>query len=378
MFAETSRRGEQQPPPGTNGKKHVQGPSLIAPGGARERTVGEVAPQRIAICVPARNEAAALPALFAALDRLAVPEGIYLSLCLFLDGCTDNSARLARGLRAAASHRVMVVAGRAACRPNAGRARHRAMLLGFAALGGEDGLLLTTDADSSPAPDWLVAMHTALGDSDVVAGRIARAGSAPAPLQDRLEGYYDALFALRRRLDPVAWEAEATHHHSGGANMGFRAGAYRRLGGFAPVANGEDALILDDAARAGLRVRRDAAALVHTSDRRWGRASGGLALALRDLDRGDAAEVRVAHPADAAWQYAMHARARAAFPGDLAALATALDLTGDHLLGVARDCPNAEAFAMRVVPTPGGGMRQVPLAVAEAELARLAGLRHAA
>jgi len=25
-------------------------------------------------------------------------------------------------------------------------------------------------------------------------------------------------------------------------------------------------------------------------------------------------------------------------------------LTGDHVIGVARDCPNAEAFAMRVVP----------------------------
>ena len=50
------------------------------------------------------------------------------------------------------------------------------------------------------------------------------------------------------------------------------------------------------------------------------------------------------------------------------ALSNAIGLTMDHLLGVARDCPNAEAFAMRVVPTPPGGMRQAPLAIAEAAL----------
>lgn len=296
-----------------------------------------------------------------------------------LDGCTDDSLRLVHDYRAR-DMRVVLVEEAAASRANAGRARHRAMMLGLSALGDDDGLLLTTDADSRPTTQWLVAMTSALRHADVVAGRIARAGRLASPVQDRVETYYDALFALRRRLDPVPWEAQATHHHAGGANIGLHAGAYRALGGFAPVASGEDGRLIDDAARLGLRVRRDAASLVYTSDRREGRAPGGLASALRRGDQnGDAAAVRVAHPQDAAWQYRMQAVARRALDDDrLASVAAALGLTDDHVLGVARECPNAEAFAMRIVPEPPGGMRQVPLPVAEAELAALSGERLAA
>ena len=89
--------------------------------------------------------------------------------------------------------------------------------------------------------------------------------------------------------------------------------------------------------------------------------------------------VRVAHPEDAAWQYRMHAVARAAFErARPEAVASALGLTPDHVRGVARDCLNAEAFAMRVVPEPPGGMRGVGLPVAERALAALAGARRAA
>jgi hypothetical protein len=198
-------------------------------------------------------------------------------------------------------------------------------------------------------------------------------------LQDRIETYYDALFAWRRRIDPVAWEAPATHHCGGGANLGIRADAYRMLGGFLPLASGEDARLLDDASRAGLRVRRDAACVVCTSDRRTGRAVAGLASALRQLDTTDAQTLEVAHPADMAWQYRMHAAARTAYEvGSLDAVAAALGLTLDHVRGVARECPNEEAFAMRIVPIPPGGMRSVPLPMAEAELARLVGERLAA
>jgi hypothetical protein len=121
-----------------------------------------------------------------------------------------------------------------------------------------------------------------------------------------------------------------------------------------------------------LRVRRDAACVVETSDRRVGRAPGGLAHALQLCDHQSAAATLVARPADAAWQYRHHALARAAYRrADWDMVGQALGVTADHVLGVARDCPNGEAFATRIVPVPPGGMRQVPLPVAEAELAAL-------
>ena len=47
-----------------------------------------------------------------------------------------------------------------------------------------------------------------------------------------------------------------------------------------------------------------------------------------------------------------------------------IGLTGDHVIGVARDCPNAEAFAMRVVPALPD-IPDVTLAAAEQALATL-------
>jgi hypothetical protein len=325
----------------------------------------------LAICIPARDEADRLPDLFAALDRLTVPPGAAVTLCLLLDGGSDASMAPIAAYRANGRHRLIVeVADRAA--PNAGRARDRAMLLGLASVGQGDSILLTSDADSLPAPDWLTVMTAALDHADLVVGDVVRSGRGGNRDQDRIERHYARLYALRRRIDPVAWEAPIVHHHASGANMGLRPATYLALGGFLPLARGEDARLVDDAARAGLRVRRDAASIVHTSDRRIGRVLGGLATNLCALDRDGLGAVSVAHPADQLWQYRLHAVARDAFGrGDFARMSAAIGLDADHLLGVARDCPNAEAFAMRVVPVPPGGMRHIPFVAAEAALALL-------
>ncbi len=247
------------------------------------------------------------------------------------------------------------------------------MQLGLAETG-TSGILLTTDADSTPAEDWVARCAAALAQADVVTGRIVREPSMNQYRQDRVERYFDRLYALRRRLDPVPWERCATHHFTGGANMGFRASAYAVLGGFAPITSGEDAAIIDEAARAGLRVRRDAGCIVRTSSRRQGRAPGGMAAMLFEGDSGRAQFV--GNPEDAAWQYVRHARARAGYerldePVVLDRLARLLMLTPDHVVGVARDCPSAEAFAMRIVPAPPAE-RTVSLDQAEAALAAIA------
>jgi hypothetical protein len=323
------------------------------------------------ICIPARNEAAAFPRLFAALDHLEVERGREVSVCLLLDGCTDESAALAEAYDNGASRRVRIEHA-SGSEPNAGRARHRAMAMGLDVLADTDGILLTTDADSTPTRSWLSAMSAGLEQADVVFGKVARCGGPPHRLQDRIESYYESLHMLRRRIDPVPWEAIVTHHQTAGANMGVWASAYRLLGGFAAIEHGEDARLADDASRAGLRVRRDAECLVQTSDRRNGRAAGGMADTLRVLDAGDAGSVSVAHPEDVAWQYRMHSLARAAHAENrLDLIGAALGFSHDRVIGVARDCPNAEAFAMRIVPEPPAGMRTVQLSVAEEEIGDL-------
>lgn len=324
----------------------------------------------IAVCVPVRNEVVRLPALLNALSRQHGAAGPFIA-CLLFDNCDDGSEDLARARAAALPFALRCETLAGGTHPNAGRARAAAMAAGAAALGTAGGLLLTTDADGIPADRWVAQSCAALERADVVAGRILRQPHPPSPMQDRIEAYYDRLFALRRWLDPVPWEATATHHCTGGANLGFRSAAYAQLGGFLPLRSGEDGRIVDDAMRLGLRVRRDGASVVHTSARRTGRVPGGLAEGLRHLDDPHR-PVQIAHPADAAWQYRRHAEARAAFTGGRPAdVAAALGLTAHHATGVARDCPNAEAFAMRIVPAAPGGEREVTLDHAEAILASL-------
>ena len=328
-----------------------------------------------AICVPIRNERAALPAL---LDALAGQSGgpQQTVLCLLLDGCTDGSAALAREWAERFPLPVVIQAVPAAASPNAGRARRAALALGQKALGQTaQAALLTTDADTVPAPDWIAQNCRALVEADVVAGRIMRRPSDDDSPQDRLEAYLDRLHQHRRRIDPVPWEACAPHHFTGGASLGFRADAYAALGGFEPRPCGEDAAIVDAAHRAGLRVRRDPAVRVTTSSRRDGRAPGGLATHLRHLAQQDdpLAACLVAHPVDAAWQYRGHAQARASFPhlacpDVLLQLALALDRDPGDVARTAAASPNAEAFATRIVPAAPGGVRLIPLAQAEGAL----------
>lgn len=338
----------------------------------------------IAVCIPVRDERALLSRLLDSLDRQAGVDPGRVHACFYFDGCEDGGDELVRDRAVAMACGTNVVIGARASEPNAGRARAAAMALGEERLLGEErAVLLTTDADSVPRADWIAAACRALETCDIVAGRVVRENGERDRAQARIEDYYDRLYAARRAIDPVAWEPGGGHHFTSGANLGFRARAYRALGGFAHHPSGEDSLIVDEAARAGLRVRRDARVVVETSSRRDGRALGGLATTLRALDH-EAAGARtamLAHPADAAWQWRGQARARLAFARlDHAAirteLAAVLALTPDHVLGVARDCPNAEAFAMRIVPCVPGGPRMVPLGVAERALALLERAHH--
>ncbi|MFV0624384.1 glycosyltransferase [Sphingomonas sp. ac-8] len=321
----------------------------------------------VAVAVPVRDEAALLPGL---LDALARQTGApAFTLCLFFDNCRDASAERVASLADGLPYPIRSARCDRGGEPNAGLARRQAMAL--AETVARDGILLTTDADGAPAPDWIAANLSALKAADVVAGRILRQPGAPSAMQDRLEAYYDRLHALRRSLDPVPWDAHPGHHWTSGASLAMRAASYRRLGGFAAVPSGEDAALGDAAARAGLRVRRDAAVVVHTSARRAGRAGGGLATTLAAFDAAGGMPT-VAHPDDEAWRYRMHAHARLLHgTGGYDALAAELRLPLAEVDQVAAECRNGEAFAARIVGAPPGGMRAVGLGHAERAIAAL-------
>lgn len=321
---------------------------------------------RIAIGVPVRNEVARLPRLLTALDRQTMP--LPFTLCIFLDNCDDESARIIDEWRSRLRYPVVTQSLCSGGLPNAGAARRRAMALALSKA--PEGVLLTTDADSEPAADWIAANLAALKHADVVAGRIVR--NPPSPdLHARLAAYWDRLHAVRRRIDPVAWEAQASHHWTSGASLSCRSQVYRDLDGFPAIPNGEDAAFADGAARAGYHLRRDASVVVRTSSRRQGRAQHGFAAALAALDTSSAMP-EVTHPEDEAWRFRMQAEARGVHrTGAVLSLARSLGLGCAEVEQVGAECVNAEAFTARIVGAPPGGMRAVSLPHAEALLTGL-------
>lgn len=320
------------------------------------------------IAVPVRNEVARLPFLLKALaGQVNAPR---FRVAFFFDNCSDGSKALVDEAGAHLPFSVLTGVTHAGGPPNAGLARDRAARLAIDAA--PDDVLLTTDADSEPAPDWIAANLRALARADVVAGRIVRATDLPCPVQDRVEGFYDRLYRVRRELDPVAWEEAPTHHWTSGASLAMPASVYLALGGFAHVPHGEDAALCDAAARTGYRVRRDGRVVVRTSARRRGRAPGGLATALAGIDTGSIVPT-TSHPEDETWRYRLQAQARRLHVGgDYRALADRLALTCAEVEQVARASVNGEAFAARIVCEPPRGMRSVGLDEAERILSQLA------
>lgn len=325
----------------------------------------------MAIAVPVRNEVACLSRL---LDALATQrDAPDFALCLFFDNCTDRSSDLVASLASRVPYRVVTGRCDAGGAPNAGRARGHAMAL--AAAEASDGIVLTTDADGEPTEDWVATNIDALAGADLVAGRVLRGLGPSSPAQDRVEAYYDRLHAVRRTIDPVAWEGVPTHHWTSGASLALRTTTYQALGGFTPIASGEDAALCDAAMRAGYRVRRDARVVVRTSARRDGRAVHGLAATLAAFDRADHLPV-TSHPDDEAWRYRMQADARLLHgSGAYDVLSNRLGLSRAEVERVAGECRNGEAFAARIVGAPPGGMRMISLAHAELLLSALEGMQ---
>jgi glycosyltransferase involved in cell wall biosynthesis len=204
----------------------------------------------VAVVIPARDEAELIGRCLNAIGGQRV--------IVVADGCTDDTARIAR------RHGAEVVEIDEA---NVGRAR---------AIGCELALrdesvewLACTDADSVVPANWIaVQVGLAAQGADVVVGTVRPDFADLSPQQAR------------------AWHA--THQpgvangHVHGANLGLRAAAYRAVGGFAPVSEHEDNDLVARLAVAGFTITPTAANEVLTSGRPVGRTPGGYAGYLRN------------------------------------------------------------------------------------------------
>jgi hypothetical protein len=170
---------------------------------------------------------------------------------------------------------------------HAGVARRAAMDLAEAGLmegGDRNGVILTTDADSQVAPNWIAANFAAFeAGADAVLGRIDLDDEGkllPDALHRRgaLEDAYERLLTeLSSLLDPLEHNPWPHHSTVSGASLGITCAAYGSVGRLPRVPLGEDKALVALLSRQDARIRYCSAVHVITSGRTKGRAPGGVA-----------------------------------------------------------------------------------------------------
>jgi Glycosyl transferase family 2 len=301
-------------------------------------------PQGFVVAIPVRDEEERLPACLRALarqrDRLGhtIPPTL-VRVVVFANNCSDRSASLARKLGGGLSLDVRVVEARLPpAVAHAGSARRAVMDLAEAWLveaGEKDGVILTTDADSQVAPNWIAENLAAFADgAEAVLGRIdldEEGARLPEALHRRgeLEDTYEKLLTeLSWRLDPLDHNPWPHHATISGASLGVTRAAYCRVGRLPRVPLGEDKALIGLLSRQDARIRYCSTVHVITSGRTHGRAPGGVADALAIRSRepdafcDDALEPFRAALARAAWRgrlRRLHGDGRLALDQDWAA-----------------------------------------------------------
>jgi glycosyltransferase involved in cell wall biosynthesis len=206
----------------------------------------------IGVAIPAHNEAASLAACLDSVllaTRHPALDGERTEVIVVLDACTDASSRIAaeRGVR------TIAIDAR-----NVGIAR---ALGARCLLGAGSRWLAFTDADSRVAPDWLAAQLSLRADA--VCGCI------------EVDDWTGRTSDIRLRFLEGYTHADG-HRHIHGANLGVSSHAYRRCGGFQPVAVSEDVALVDALLRCEAKIVWSAAPRVVTSARANVRARGGF------------------------------------------------------------------------------------------------------
>lgn len=219
---------------------------------------------RISVVVPARNESLCLPNLLEALAQQSYSTKNY-EIILIDDRSTDSTYEL---MAAFAKHRQHVCVIRIVDCPQNVSSKKNALFQGIKQAQYE--IILTTDADTLPGPDWIrsiAAYYSGEQQVDVVLGYAAYKTSPP----------FDTLFHKLLALEyfSLASVALASVAHgfpstSSGANLSYRKTLFEQVGGFGESMrfhSGDDDLLIHrfkEKTDAGFRYAIGNDAVVHT------------------------------------------------------------------------------------------------------------------
>jgi glycosyltransferase involved in cell wall biosynthesis len=291
------------------------------------------------VAIPVRDEAERIRSCLTALNAQIRPPD---AVVLLLNNCTDETEMIVRAMAPHLRFHLDTVRRELpSAHANAGHARLLAMQWA-AGRAGEDGVLMTTDADTVVPPDWITRNLRALETgADIVCGQAVidplEATMIPAHLHadDALECRLITLLdTLAWMVDPEPHDPPPRHTDASGASLAVRADVFRRVGGIPDIPAGEDRAFVRALWMMNARVRHDPAIQVVVSGRMIGRADGGMADAIgRRIIQQDEFTDAEAEPAEDAFRrYRLRYRARCAWAGTPdATLASDLGLFRAHL-----------------------------------------------
>ena len=242
--------------------------------------------RRISVAIPASNERENIVRCVAALALQSdtLPPGTEYSVHVLANNCRDGTAAVLRGNFSGCDwlriHEVTSPSREA----NAGWARRLALDHAAVDLVAPDDLILSSDADSVVAPDWIdKSLYYFAEGFDAVAG-IARIrgtewNGLTCEQRRRLRELtkYQALLSYLRRDRAAPYDPWPNHQYEGGASIALTFAMYRKIDGCPALPCGEDRALFQAVTAAGGRVRHALDVRVYTSGRRIGRAKGGTA-----------------------------------------------------------------------------------------------------
>jgi GT2 family glycosyltransferase len=204
-----------------------------------------------------------------------------------LNNCTDRTLQICLNAQAQTPNITIIVCDLPDDLASAGEARRLALKHASRLAG--DGVILTTDADTIPAPDWIEKnlRHIAHG-ADAVCGMAEIDGVDGAAIPHGLH-FDDMREALLHRVedeidalaDPDPADPWPRHQQHSGASIAMRAAILALAGGAPHVANGEDRALIERLRLVDARIRHASDITVRVSGRVDGRASGGMAAAIK-------------------------------------------------------------------------------------------------
>lgn len=225
-------------------------------------------PWHISVVVPARDEEKLLPrCLRSVLTAAAMMTGaVTTDVVVAVDRSSDNSLRIAQDLLG--PHGVVIKTEFGTV--GAVRSAAVATAIGRCSTPLRRCWLANTDADSAVPPTWLIDQYIyALRGVEAIAGTID------------VDSFIEHGPEVPERFrSTYLIEADGSHPHIHGANLGVRADVYCAAGGWSDLSTGEDHDLWRRLRAVDCRTLSTARLKVFTSGRRNGRAPKGFAEAL--------------------------------------------------------------------------------------------------